>query len=514
MTNAWKYDRAKEKIDKRIDDVRTVTIVDWTRDTSLESIPTNKAYRMDAVHLYVEIPNLRGILHTTASEGPTCHKRTLRFLNLHYRAVERILAEAGAIRVDFHNQRLHAAIAKPYSANKEGERVQKAVAIAQLITDVLAETGHDADDVPNADVRIGIDTGLALAVNNGRNGYREPLFLGTPANKAAKLASNGMTLGIFLTNKARAAINLDELAEDEVGKTPLTDDEIASCEDETALDVDAADIVKSWKDDNEKNPIGAFAFTRSTPPLSNLDITLLSPGNSRRMDTISIYADIDNFTAYVDAHIDDDENAKDVVRCLHVIRAEFDRVLSSDFGGRRIRFIGDCVHGHILEGTAHETDGEETVSTATLCVGALRSSFDLALERLAANGVDIDDLGLAIGFEYGPTAISRLGMRGNRVRCSVGRAVLDSESEQKRCTGRQTAIGATAYATGSEAVRQLFGKSRVQPDLTYDDALNALSADGDKVAKAAIAAAYVVASPAVARAAEIPFRPYCGERDT
>ncbi|MCK0195462.1 transcriptional regulator [Ancylobacter sp. 6x-1] len=509
MAHTWKHDRAKSSIDKRIEDVRTVSVVDWTRDKSLEDIPTNKAYRMDAVHLYVDIPNLRELLDSTAVEGPTCHKRTLRFLNLHYRAVERILSGAEARRVDFHNQRLHAVVSKPYGSDSEADRVRKAVAVAQLISDVLAETGDDDEQIPNADVRIGIDTGLALAVNNGRNGYREPLFLGSPANKAAKLASNGTTLGIFLSNSARRAIGLEELDEDDVPKTPLTEEEISACQEAADLDVDKDSIVDAWRKDNEKSPIGTFEFSRSTPPLRDLEITSLSPANSRRMDTVSVYADVDNFTAYVDAHIEDDEQAKDVVRCLHVIRAELDRVLTADFGGRRIRFIGDCIHGHILEGTAHQTYDEETVSTATLCAGALRSSFDLALERLQANGIDTDDLGLAIGFEFGPTAITRLGMRGDKVRCSVGRAVLGSEDEQRRCTGSQTAIGDAAYGVASDAVRELFGKAKIVPDLTYDTAVSALSEDGDKVAKAAVAEAYALSSPALARAAEEPFRPHC-----
>ncbi|MGU3493993.1 transcriptional regulator [Xanthobacteraceae bacterium A53D] len=507
MVHSWKYDRAKNAIDKRIENVKDVTIVDWTREKSLASIPTNKAYRMDAVHLYVDIMNMRGILDSTDVEGVTCHRRTLRFLNLHYRAVERILSDAGAMRVDFHNQRLHAVIYKPY--DDEGGRVNKAVAIAQLISDVLAETGEEDEQIPDAEVRIGIDTGLALVVNNGRNGYREPLFLGSPANKAAKLSSNGTALGIFLTNNARRAIGLKELADDQVSKTPLGAAEVEACQEEAALDVDKDSIITRWKQDNRNGPIGSFEFSRSTPPLRNLDIVSLSPGNSRRMETVSIYADIDNFTAYVDAHIDDDEDAKDVVRCLHVIRAELDRVLSADFGGRRIRFIGDCVHGHLLEGTAYETDIEGSVSTATLCAGALRSSFNLALERLRSNGVDTDDLGLAIGFEFGPTAISRLGMRGSRVRCAVGRVVLRSEDEQKRCSGEETAIGMVAYDIASDAVRELFGESRSISGLTYDDAVQSLTADGDATAKATLMAAYAVTSPAVARAAETPFRPYC-----
>ncbi|MER8747998.1 hypothetical protein NKH57_01720 [Mesorhizobium sp. M1050] len=83
MSNNWKYDRAKDAIDARIKEVEAVTVVDYKRDTSVTSIPKNKAYRMDAVHLYVDILNLEGMLESTQSEGETCHKRTLRFLNLH-----------------------------------------------------------------------------------------------------------------------------------------------------------------------------------------------------------------------------------------------------------------------------------------------------------------------------------------------------------------------------------------------------------------------------------------------
>ena len=46
-------------------------------------------------------------------------------------------------------------------------------------------------------MRVGIDSGIALTVNNGRNGHREPLFLGDPANHAAKIASGGNSSGIL-----------------------------------------------------------------------------------------------------------------------------------------------------------------------------------------------------------------------------------------------------------------------------------------------------------------------------
>lgn len=506
MNKNWNYDRAKKAIDSRIDEIKSVEIVEYKRDTSLESIPTNKAYRVDGVHMYADILNLEDILGTTNSEGERCHKRTLRFLNLHQRAVHRVLDTCDARRIDFHNQRLHSLIAKPYGTEAEKDRVCRAVAIGKLIIDVLAETADDDEDIPNAKVRIGIDTGIALAVNNGRSGNREPLFLGSPANLAAKLASNWSAEGIYLTNAARKAAGLTEIIADKEGTSPLSAADVTECEKVAKLGVGKDEIVKEWRKDNEYNPIGSFDFSRPTPPLCNLDISILTPGNSRRMEAVSVYADIDGFTKFVADHIDND--AEDVVKCFHVVRSELDRVISSDFEGRRIRFIGDCIHGLLMDGTAHTTDEEESISAATLCVGALRSSFDLTLERLSDNGIATSGLGLAIGFDFGPMTVTRLGIQGSRVRCSISRGVLASEAEQHRCAGIETAIGQTAYDTGSNAVQKLFGASRKIANLDYDLAVDSLAADGDKIAKATTVAAYAASAPAMAKASEQPFRPH------
>src|SRR5262249_38520726 len=147
--------------------------------------------------------------------------------------------------------------------------------------------------------------------------------------------------------------------------------------------------------DLKKNPIGAFEFKGHTPPFATLDIEELSVQNSRRQDAATVYADLDGFTAYVGTNIGTEAGAKHVVRTLHVLRSELDAVLHEDFQGRKVRFIGDCVHGLLIEGTAHNTDVHETISNTTLCAAAMRSSFDLALRRLKDNGTDASSLGLA-----------------------------------------------------------------------------------------------------------------------
>jgi class 3 adenylate cyclase len=233
---------------------------------------------MDAVHLYVDIQNFEDILSSTEVDGVTAHKRALRFLDLHQRAVHRILRQTDTLRVDFHGQRLHAVVTKPYGEADEATRVHRAVAIAQLAIVVLAETGDDDQNIPDAEVRVGIDTGRALVVNNGRSGYREPLFLGRPANMAAKLASRDGDVGIYLTNEARRAIDLDELDDADLATTPLTAAEIVTSVEVAKLDVSKDAIVKGWRKDNEDHPIAAIAFSRATPPIRDLDILSLKLG--------------------------------------------------------------------------------------------------------------------------------------------------------------------------------------------------------------------------------------------
>jgi hypothetical protein len=189
------------------------------------------------------------------------------------------------------------------------------------------------------------------------------------------------------------------------------------------------------------------------------------------------------------------------------LRAELERVVTSDFNGRRVRFIGDCVQSLSCDGTAHTTDEEKSVSESTRLAGALRSSFNLAIERLKAKGYTTGDLGLAIGFDLGPVSVTRLGKKGDRIRCAVGRKVLESENRQCDCSGVETAIGQAAYDAGSDAVKKLFGTKRKAKHLDYAEVTEALADNGDEAAKAARSAAYANA-PAIIRAHDRVVRPH------
>src|SRR5258708_40017840 len=102
----------------------------------------------------------------------------------------------------------------------------------------------------------------------------------------------------------------------------------------------------------------------------------------------------------------------------------------------------------------------------------MRSSFDLEVKKLTQDGTDASGLGLQIGFEYGPMTVTRLGMKGELIRCSVSRGVLAAEKEQMRCNGTETAIGLVAYDNASHGAHAIFGDMRKRSKLDYDTAVN------------------------------------------
>ena len=77
-------------------------------------------------------------------------------------------------------------------------------------------------------------------MNNGRRGHREPLFLGRPANHAAKRAGGGTRTGIYLTNEARIAIGLGKVPSEDT--TALSKSEIESSQKKAKLDVTVDEV--------------------------------------------------------------------------------------------------------------------------------------------------------------------------------------------------------------------------------------------------------------------------------
>ena len=435
------------------------------------NVKPNEAILVDGVHVYAQLIDYHEGVALHDRETESGHARLMSLLQLHYIACDRVAEEFEAQRVDYHGPRLHAVIITPTGNENRKERAQRALQFADALKRTIDRISAEAGQHMRSRVCIGLDSGRAVAVNSGRRSEPEPLFLGSPANYAAKLAE-AKKEGIFPSDNVRRDAGLHVVTGGllnerqnsvagildfvRMGATDARFSELASAR--------AVDRIKESSVYGEVTKGGVFKFHRHDIPLKSIDFMKLLPSNSIRMELASIFADIDGFTKYVDACIQGNR-IPEMVSNLHVIRGELAASLKEDFGGRKVRFIGDCLHGLLAEGTVQKTDMTDTVRSAVGAAAGLRSSFELCQQKLP----NISNLGLAIGVELGATPISRLGIRGDRsVRCASSRAVSESERLQSDAGGTETAIGTEAMAEAPPSIQRIFRDGQTATNLDYD----------------------------------------------
>lgn len=472
---AYSYEHARARIKEHMktapavaEDVRLIkSIRGVAMKAAADRYPARQAVLVEGVHLYGQLTNFETIVaDRQKGETEASHRRVLEFLDAHYRVWDGLVEDAGALTVDFHGPRLHAVLTDP-PGNPKGQ-IERAVALANVLRAVADQLAKEFG-FPT-EIRFGIDHGRCLAMTTGRSHETDTLFLGSPANHAAKLAASENKGGIFLTPGALAILrgapaNFGVPFE---APSPETIQRAANAHQFTKVTASAEKVIR------ERTSHPAFVFHRSAPPLSSIKFADLVPSNTLRMGMASIFADIDGYTAFVDNAIRGGAaTIKLAVLGVHTIREELNSVLKEDFGGKRVRFIGDCIHGLVAAWKGgSEDDAAKTVRTAAECASAMRSSFDLCCDMIHG----LNDLDLAVGIEYGPVPLTRIGRPGEQsVRCAAGRAVIVSERKQQEIHGGGIRLGEAALKVAPEAVARFFGKaSRI---LTYDEAVNLLGSE-------------------------------------
>ena len=503
---AWSYDKAQHRINDLAATAPIVEVTDFAEsyypafqmraenarrlgrsfdEKPLFSLPTTQAVIVDAVHIYANLIDFNDYLIWQGDENEKAHERSLNFLHLHYASCDRAVENCGAQRVDFHGSRMHAVVVEPAGPENTGIRVAKAIVLAEQLKRLSSDFANRLRGGDfTSEYRFGIDTGMCIAINGGRGSEPEPLFLGSAANHAAKLA-DGATAGTFLSDTAQQALANSGIQTQGNDFEALVDGRHVFRLNEDNVDSafgrmqdgfrGAEDVMSEWLKDIQTNKSSlsanpaTFVFHEHMLPLRTIDYKELMPSNSIRMQMISLFADLDGYTAYIDASMHNRQDAANAVRNLHIIRGELASVLHLDFEGRKVRFIGDCIHGLLASGIKKSVDVSDSVRLAIHCAGGMRSSFNICRDQLAGANV----LGLAIGIELGATPVTRLGIRGDRsVRLSSSSAAIASEQEQRRADGFETAIGPGAYADGSQSARAFFGSGRIKSNVDYDDALH------------------------------------------
>lgn len=450
---SWDSERAEKRIKQHLSTVpevaagtvlakRSSPLALDRASASPSQFPRGRAQLVEGVHLYGMLLDFDELIVQDKAETERSHVRVLQFLHANYQVWDSIVEDDDAIRVDYHGPRLHAVVTEP--AGNASEQIQRSIALAVKLEAAAKRVG-DALGFPSR-VRFGIDHGQCLAMTTGRSHERDILFLGRPANYAAKLVAAERTRGIYLTEDAKQKL----------GQATLRGDARAY----HGLIQGATSKYKFATIDNAANAIASpsavrasFQFHRATLPLAKIHFEELSPANSIRMGMASIFADIDGFTKHVDDAIAGGERTiANAVRDIHVLREELNSVLKDDFGGKRVRFIGDCIQGVIAQGERVD-NAPDAIREFVLCAAGMRSSFSTAQRMLRT----INDLDLAVGIEYGPVPLTRLGSRGeDSVRCAAALAVTQSERLQQQIEGGGIKLGGNALQNADSAIRKYF----------------------------------------------------------
>ncbi len=461
----WKADRAQARIkefQKTVPTVDTNIALDGRRELLearksqlMDRLPTRRAFPVEGAHLYGHLLDFDEIVSENGRETEASHRKLLQFLHAHYRVWDALVDADGGDRVDYHGARLHAVVTDP--ARNPSAQIERAIALAHKLTDAAEQIGR-AQGISSR-VRFGIDHGKCLAITTGRSYEKDTLFLGAPANHAAKLAAAQNVPGIFLTETAQNYLH----PHGQIALDAAYLEQAARGHRFQGLDSAIAAVT-----DRDFN-LPDFRFRRATPPLSNLKFSDLSPSKSVRMSMASIFADVDGFTAFVDQAIRNGAvSINKAVEAIHVIREELNAVLRDDFGGKRIRFIGDCIHGCVAEG-ANADNATATVDAAALCASSMGDSFKLCLAAVRPDA----NIGLAVGVEYGPTPLTRAGDVGpDSTRCAVSRATVHAEKIQQSIQGSGFALGPVADGVASLSLRRTYAAGRL---VSYDAAADLLA---------------------------------------
>lgn len=503
---SWNYDESMERIRRHLDNMGDIDVQKLSREADLGKLLSETTCReIYGAHVYVEVSNFTRLASDEIYSKEN-YKRLIRSLHIYQREVSRIVERDemfDGIRVHFQGSKLHALFYRPID---DGERLASRAVLLQLVLrDFVGNVFNPSfpDYEPFA-IAVGTDVGDVIGTKNGSRGDRELLFLGSPANQAAKIVSS--------SNRYRLTDNIyDALPDDlkevcaEVEKDlyrikPVSQEDLDEMLLARGITWNREESAKRIKEDREKFPLKDISYG-SAKELINLDS--LSIHNNKRVLAASVFADVSGFTAYID-EAETEAERKEALRVFHAIRKELATVVRADYDGLRVQFQGDRVQALLH---LPEDEEDEIVAEAVHTAAGLQSSMERTIKAVLP---EAEKLELAVGVDVGTTLASKLGTRGHRDRVCVGVAVENAANLEECSEGGRIAITSRAYKALQEDLSEHFSydsESRcyVADGLTTDKLDLAKRKKDYKAGKAAliatsVAGASVVGAGAVAAA--------------
>ena len=452
----WNYDRSRDRIQAHLDVMGDVTMEKLVREADLNNLLSETNCReIFGAHVYVQISNFPQLASQDADDDDS-YKELIRAVHIYQREIGRIVEWVqifDALRVHFQGPKLHALIYRPIDDDEElaARAVLLQLVIKDFVKSVFNPAFTDCDDFLIAG---GADLGDVVGTRNGSKGDRELLFIGSPANAAAKIVSSAGQLHITSNIYDVLGDDLKEICEDSGGDVyriaAVGRDELDEKLERYGIGWDRDASAKRIDEDIEKFPLRDICFGSADVAI---DLDSLSIRNSKRVLAASIFADVSGFTKYIEACQTEDDK-KSALRVFHAIRKETSRVIRNDFSGLRIQFQGDRAQGLVhLPKDNDEKIIERAVNTAI----GIQSSMEHAIKDCLPEAAD---LSMAVGIDIGTTLVSKLGTRAHRDRICLGEAVEHAAINEERVDGKQIGISSDAYDVLSKDLKDHFSYDR------------------------------------------------------
>src|SRR6266700_4982302 len=435
---SWDKKRSLDRIQKHLDGMGEIEVKKLTREADLAQLLSETTCRdIYGAHVYIQVPNFAHL----ASDGLYAqddYKRLIQGVHIYQREVTHIVENLGGILVHFQGSKLHALFYRPID---NGEQLAARAVLLQLVLKDFVKTVFNPafPDYDDFTIAGGADLGNAIGTMDGINGDRELLFLGAPANHAAKIISSSHRLRLTqqvydaLPDELRAICFQTDDGPYQV--RPVTSDDLDELLKAHGLTWNRNVSARHVEDDKDRFALEDIDYSSAEDLIEVDDLSIF---NSKRVLGASIFADVSGFTRYIDAATSDEEK-QEALRVFHAIRKETARVITGDFNGVRIQYQGDRIQGlfHLPQ------DDEEAIAQKVVeaAVG-LQSSMEHTLKACLP---EVQDLRLAIGIDMGTTLVSKLGARGQRDRICLGEAVEGAAQLEERSEGGQTTVSSQVH---------------------------------------------------------------------
>jgi class 3 adenylate cyclase len=474
---SWNYETSLKRIKERLETAGQIEIEKLVRDADLRNLLSETVCReIFGAHVYVDLPNFAKLASEIEGEE---YRRVIQAVHLYQREVTRIVEDEemfDGVRVHFQGPKLHALFFRPIDAS--ADLAAKAVLLQAVLREFVATVFNPAyPSLEDLEIAGGADIGDSIGTQDGMKGDRELLFIGAPANYAAKIVAGAgkvrLTERVFKSLPKEVRPFCSQTKEGEYSL-----DQIGSATLRNLLEVvnvkwDPKKSSERLDEEKRKFPLKDILYSDAE---TLIDLDSLSIVNNKRVLATSLFADVDGFTRYVDKATTVAEK-KSALKVFHAIRHEMAAVIKHDFSGLRIQYQGDRVQALFhLPKDKPSSIVEKAVEAAT----GLQSSMEYTLKECLPESAS---LSLAVGIDVDLTLVSKLGIRSERDRICVGLGVEDAEECQERCRGRETGVTSEVYALLDGPTKQNFSYDK-ERDLYVAAGLTAEVAERQKKAAA------------------------------